>query len=78
MESVETIQVVLEKELLNATDRAARRGRMNRSALVRDALRAYLKRLNTEEREQRDRAGYADETDREFAVWDRVAAWPDE
>jgi metal-responsive CopG/Arc/MetJ family transcriptional regulator len=75
---VETIQIVIEKELLQATDRAARRRRLNRSALVRDALRVYLRRLAVEDRERRDRAGYVSRPDSEFAVWDRVSAWPDE
>jgi metal-responsive CopG/Arc/MetJ family transcriptional regulator len=76
--SVETIQIVIEKELLRATDRAARQRRLNRSALVRDALRAYLRRLAIDERERRDQAGYVRTADVEFAVWDRVVAWPDE
>ena len=76
---METIQIVLEKELLLATDRAARRRRVNRSALVREALREHLKRMATQERERRDREGYdARPTGRqEFGVWDKVAAWPD-
>ena len=75
---METIQIVVDKELLQAADRAARRRRVNRSALVRDALRAYLRRLAVDERERRDRAGYVARPDSEFAVWDGVAAWPDE
>jgi metal-responsive CopG/Arc/MetJ family transcriptional regulator len=75
---METVQIVIDKELLQAADRAARRRRVNRSALVRDALRAYLRRLAVEERERRDQAGYAGRRDAEFALWDRVAAWPDE
>jgi metal-responsive CopG/Arc/MetJ family transcriptional regulator len=75
---METIQIVIEKELLRATDRVARQRRLNRSALVREALRAHLKRLATIEREQRDRAGYVKTGDPEFATWDRIAAWPDE
>jgi metal-responsive CopG/Arc/MetJ family transcriptional regulator len=75
---METIQVVLEKELLLATDRAARRRRLNRSALVREALRAHLQRLATVERERRDRVGYAKTADTEFEAWDQVEAWPDE
>jgi metal-responsive CopG/Arc/MetJ family transcriptional regulator len=75
---METIQVVIEKELLDATDRAARHRRLNRSALVREALRAHLRRLATEDRERRDRAGYTKAADDEFAAWDRVAAWPNE
>jgi metal-responsive CopG/Arc/MetJ family transcriptional regulator len=75
-----TVQVVLGKELLRATDRAARRRRVNRSALVREALREHLKNLAIRDREERDRAGYrAHPIDpEEFAVWDKVAAWPDE
>jgi metal-responsive CopG/Arc/MetJ family transcriptional regulator len=75
---METVQIVLEKELLQATDRAARRRRLNRSALVREALRAHLRRLATEERERRDRHGYVKRSDAEFTPWDRVSAWPDE
>ena len=35
---METIQVVLDKKLLQAADREARRSKRNRSALERDAL----------------------------------------
>jgi metal-responsive CopG/Arc/MetJ family transcriptional regulator len=75
---METIQIVIEKELLQATDRAARQRRLNRSALVREALRAHLQRLAVTERERRDRAGYASAGDTESSRWDRIAAWPDE
>ena len=43
--SMETIQVVMEAELVKAANRAARRLRVNRSALIRGALREHLKRL---------------------------------
>jgi metal-responsive CopG/Arc/MetJ family transcriptional regulator len=56
---METIQVVLDKKLLQATDRAARRTRQNRSALVRDALREHIRLLATRELENRDREGYS-------------------
>ena len=77
---METVQIVLEKELLRAADRAARRQRTNRSALVREALRDHLKRLAAAEREQRDREGYERRPVRrgEFDTWETVAAWPDE
>jgi metal-responsive CopG/Arc/MetJ family transcriptional regulator len=75
---METVQIVLEKALLQATDQAARRRRQNRSALVRDALRDYLRRLAVADRERRDRAGYMKHGVQEFAVWDRMGAWPDE
>ena len=53
-----TIQVVPDKELLQATDHAALRTKRNRSALVRDALREHLRRLTIQAMEERDRAGY--------------------
>src|SRR5437016_868873 len=55
---METIQVVLDAKLLQAADRAARRTRLNRSALIRDAIREHLKRLEIRELEERDRKGY--------------------
>jgi metal-responsive CopG/Arc/MetJ family transcriptional regulator len=76
---METIQVVLDKELLRATDRAAKRTRQNRSALVRQALREYLKKTHYRELERRDREGYERHPDTgELAVWEEVAAWPEE
>jgi hypothetical protein len=44
--------------LLRATAVAARRAKLNRSALIREALRAHLKKLDTRELELRDRKGY--------------------
>lgn len=76
---METIQIVLDPALLRATDGAARRARVNRSALVREALREYLKRLRTRELEGRDRRGYQQHPDSsaEVASWEQVAAWPE-
>ena len=76
---METIQIVLNEELLRATDGAARRARVNRSALVREALREYLKRLEMRELEGRDRAGYQKhpDTSAESADWEQVASWPE-
>lgn len=75
-----TVQIVLGKDLLKAADRAARRRHVNRSALVREALREHLKNLAVREREERDRAGYAalPIAPSEFDVWDKAASWPDE
>lgn len=51
--------MVLDKKLLQATAKAARRMKRNRSALVRDALREHLRRLAMPALEERDRRGYA-------------------
>lgn len=75
---METVQVVLDKQLLRAADRAAKRLKINRSALIRDALRAHLAALSTRDRERADREGYLRIPDREFDVWDKVAAWPED
>ncbi len=77
---METIQVVLDKKLLQAADQAARRINRNRSALIRDALREHLRRLEVRAREEQDRQGYAKRphaTD-ESLVWEAEAAWPPE
>lgn len=77
---METIQIVLDSGLLRAADRAARKARMNRSALVRDALRAHLRRLELHAQEQRDREGYARIPQRrdEAEGWEAEAVWPQE
>ena len=73
------VQVVLDKKLLEATDRAARKMKRNRSALVRDALKEHLRRLAIQALEQRDRQGYAKRPSGEEAqIWESEAVWPDE
>lgn len=76
---MQTIQIVLDEDLLTAADRAAKQQQVNRSALFREALRAYLKRLRVQEMEARDRAGYESDPDKpgELDTWERVAAWPE-
>jgi metal-responsive CopG/Arc/MetJ family transcriptional regulator len=80
VDSMETIQVVLDRKLLQAADRAARRTRQNRSALIRDALRQHLRSLEVRELEQRDREGYTKGPQRvdENAAWETEASWPKE
>ena len=77
---METIQVVLDSKLLRAAETAARRTRLNRSALIREALRAYLKNLAIKERELRDRQGYGvkGKGPAELTGWETEAVWPSE
>jgi len=63
LHSMETIQVVLDSKLLRAADGAARRARMDRSALIRRALREHLKQIETQDLESRDRRGYQQKSD---------------
>jgi metal-responsive CopG/Arc/MetJ family transcriptional regulator len=74
---METVQIVLDKKLLMAADKAARRTKQNRSALVRDALREYLQRLDLRAKQERDREGYLKhpQTRDESHMWEGEAAW---
>lgn len=81
MEStMETIQVVIDSKLRQAADRAAKRKKVNRSALFRDALREYLKRERIREMEERDRRAYEalPQTAEEIALWENETAWLEE
>src|SRR5690348_10323101 len=80
LHSMETIQVVIDRELLNAADREAKREKRTRSALIRDALRGHLQQLAVRRREESDRKGYAagPQSDAEGQKWEPEAAWPDE
>ena len=75
---METIQVVLDTKLLRAADTAAKRQKVNRSALIRKALEEHLKDLRVLEFEDRDRRGYQAKPQRieEYRPWEETAAWP--
>lgn len=76
---MKTIQVVLNTRLLRAADIAAKRQKLNRSALIRQALQEHLKRLHLLDLETRDRRGYEAQPQRidEYRGWEEAAAWPD-
>lgn len=75
---METIQVVLDTKLRRAADLAAKRQRVNRSALIRQALQDHLRHLRELELEEQDRRGYMAQPQRadEIRVWED-AAWPE-
>jgi metal-responsive CopG/Arc/MetJ family transcriptional regulator len=77
---METIQVVIDSKLRQTADRLAKRKNVNRSALVREALREYAKRERIREMEERDRRAYEahPQTDDEWLIWEGEAAWPEE
>ena len=74
-----TIHIPFDTKLLRAADRAARKTKRSRSALVRDALREYLRELEIQAREERDRHGYAmrPQVAAETVALEDEAAWPD-
>jgi metal-responsive CopG/Arc/MetJ family transcriptional regulator len=74
------IQVVIDAKLSQACDRAAKKGKLNRSELVRLALREYLYRVQILEAEQCDQRGYeklpqSKATDE--SPWEAEAVWPE-
>ena len=73
-----TIQVVLDDALLQIADRFAKQQKVNRSALIREALRVHLKKLYYQELERPERDAYERQPDdlNEVARWERVADWP--
>ena len=77
---METIQIVLDTKLLKAADTAAKRRKVNRSALIRQALQEHLRRLHVMELEERDRRGYQSKPQRvdEYLPWEEIAAWPED
>lgn len=74
---METIQVVLDKKLLQAADQAARRTKQNRSALIRHALQEHLRNLEIRMKEERDREGYRRKPDTTEDDWEAQAEWPE-
>lgn len=77
---METVQIVLDAKLLEAADSAAKRQKVNRSQLIREALREHLGRLRTADLEERDRRGYQAQPQRseEYGPWAEAAAWPED
>ena len=78
--NMQIVQIVLDRKLLQAADQAARRTKRNRSALVRDALREHLRKLEVREQEERDRRGYVStRQDHDSSLtWEAEATWPPE
>jgi metal-responsive CopG/Arc/MetJ family transcriptional regulator len=76
--NIVVVQIVIDKKLLQAADLAARRVGSNRSAVVRDALREHLRRLEIRDQEERDRRGYSKipQSREETLAWEMEAAWP--
>ncbi len=77
---METIHVLLDAKLLKSGDTAAKRQKLNRSALIRQALQEHLKRLEIPELEARERRGYQTKPQRieEYRPWEETAVWPEE
>ena len=77
---VRTIQVVVDEPTLRAADREAKRAKVNRSALIRHALRDYLERRRIAEIEAKERDAYQRMPVKpgEFDWLVDAAAWPED
>jgi metal-responsive CopG/Arc/MetJ family transcriptional regulator len=74
---MKVVQMTLEKELVAAVDRAARRLGTNRSAFTRRALRTALEELRVKELEKQHRQGYERKPVKrtEFDIWEKEQVW---
>jgi len=75
---MKAIQVVLDEQTLRDADREARRANVNRSELVRRAVRLYVQHERTRELEAKHRAGYARHPERAEEFGGFEAVWPEE
>lgn len=80
LHSMKTIQVVLDEKTLKVADRAAKRAKLNRSALIRNAITFYAARQREIALERQHRAGYeaTPVAPGEFIGWGAAQAWPEE
>lgn len=76
---MQTIQVILDSKLLKAADVAAKSQKVNRSHLIRIALREHLKRLHELRLDEQERRGYLAKPQREeeYRPWEDIASWPE-
>ncbi|MBX7115670.1 MAG: hypothetical protein K1X64_15175 [Myxococcaceae bacterium] len=70
----------METELIAEINKATKHLKMDRSKLVRAAIRRYLVSSQTEEWEQNDIAAYRRKplASGELAAWQKVRVWPEE
>ena len=75
--NMKTIQMTIDEPLLRAVDRARKLRKTTRSAFIRYAVEAELKREQLQIQEARHTAGYARKpvTKGEFDVWEKEQDW---
>ncbi len=74
---MKTVQLTLDEPLLEAIDRVAEAHRETRSAFVRTALQAELKRRQNAMREEAHRKSYLEQSVDEDAWQPKKRAWGD-
>jgi Arc/MetJ-type ribon-helix-helix transcriptional regulator len=74
---MKTVQMTLDEDLIELVDRQVRKMGTTRSEFTRNALRAALKQIRTEELEEMHRAGYKRKPVKrgEFDAWENEQVW---
>ena len=74
-----TIQMTLDDELVETIDRMIKKLGTSRSAFTRSALREAIKRIKTEELEEKHKNGYEKQpvVNSEFSIWEAEQVWGD-
>jgi metal-responsive CopG/Arc/MetJ family transcriptional regulator len=74
---MKTVQMTLDKDLVDQVDRAVKKMGTTRSAFTRQALRDALRDLRLKELEKRHREGYKRKPVKrgEFSVWEAEQVW---
>jgi metal-responsive CopG/Arc/MetJ family transcriptional regulator len=75
-----TIQMTLDNQLVDAVDKVTKKLHTTRSAFTRTALKDALKKVGSQQLEQKHRKGYEKSPvqNDEFSVWEKEQAWGDE
>lgn len=76
---MKTIQITMPEDLLQEIDQAIQKFHKTRSAFIRDALFAALRRLEIMQMEARFRAGYKKKpaVKNEYSEWEDEQVWGD-
>lgn len=74
------IQILMDEELLKRIEKEARRQKLDRSKLIRQAVAEFLEARRREEADRRDIEGYErfPQDPKEIMAWERIQAWPED
>ena len=72
-----TVQLTLDEDLLETVDKVVKKLKTTRSSFARDALRAAVRKTQTQELERKHREGYRRKPGKrgEFSDWEAEQVW---
>jgi metal-responsive CopG/Arc/MetJ family transcriptional regulator len=77
---MKAVQILMDERLIREADREAKRLHVDRSKLMRTALKQFLRELRTRSLEEQYRRGYESEVlpseDEEVEQWENAQDWP--